>query len=230
MLTKKVALITGASRGIGHEIARGLAEDGYNVILIARDEQKLKMLAKQVTDYGIKAHIICEDITHYENINKELANIFKQWGRIDVLVNNAGVFKDGTLETSLDDYQELFYVNFKAQLMILRTVVPLMLQQNKGYIFNIASLAGKTGFAKIGAYASSKFALVGLSESLYQEYTSQGIKITAICPGFVNTDMAKRAPMPTEEMIQPQDILQTIRWLLQLSPHACVKEVILNTT
>jgi len=229
MQTNKVAIVTGASKGIGRSVAQGLAEDGYNLVLIARTESKLIELAEETKAYGIKTQIICADITDFTSVCQAVAEIISTWGRVDILVNNAGIFKDGTLQTSNDDYQELFYTNFKAPLMLLKTVIPFMQKQKNGYIFNIASIAGKTGYSGKGAYASSKFALVGLSESLYHEYSNDGIKITAICPGFVATDMAKGAPISTDEMIQPEDILKTIRWLLDLSPSAFVKEIILNT-
>ncbi len=112
---------------------------------------------------------------------------------------------------------------------MIQSILPSMLKRKYGYIFNIASIAGKVGYAGLGAYGSSKFALVGLNESLYNEFSTQGIKVTAICPGYVATDMAKGASITEAQMVQPSDVLNTIRWLLHLSPGAYVKEVILNT-
>lgn len=230
MKTKKTAIITGASRGIGKEIAKGLAEDSYNLLLISRDEKKLRVLQDEINHYPIESKILVCDITNFEKLTVEVSKILSEWDSIDILVNNAGIFKGGSIETSLEDYQELFDVNFKAQLALIKIVIPFMQKQKHGYIFNIASIAGKIGFANIGAYTSSKFALVGLSESLYEEYSSQGIKVTSICPGYVDTDMAKGASISEDEMIQPKDILQTIRWLISLSPTAFVKEIIINTS
>ena len=106
-----------------------------------------------------------------------------------------------------------------------------MKAQKSGHIFNVASRAGKVGFSGGGAYSASKFGLVGLSESLYRELNPLGIKVTALCPGWVNTEMAVDAgtPLESEQMIQPDDLFRTIEWLLQLSPAACVKEVILES-
>lgn len=229
MQTKKVAIITGASRGIGHEIAYGLAEDGYNLILIARTERNLLQLSKDIAKFGIQTKIIAADVTNFDYLQTELNKIISEWGRLDILVNNAGIYIDGSLETSIEAYQELFNINFLAQLACLKTVLPTMTKQKSGHVFNIASLAGKEGYAGKGAYCSSKFAFVGLSEALYEEYSKQGIKITAICPSYVATDMSKRAVVPENEMIQAKDILQTIRWLLLLSNGAFVKEVVLHT-
>jgi NAD(P)-dependent dehydrogenase (short-subunit alcohol dehydrogenase family) len=105
-----------------------------------------------------------------------------------------------------------------------------MKKQQSGYIFNVASRSGKVGFAGNGGYGASKFGLVGLSESLYRELTPQGIKVTALCPAWVNTNMAREAgtPLEADEMIQPEDVFETIRWLLSLSSGACVKEVVIT--
>lgn len=230
MHTGKIAIITGASRGIGKAVAEGLAKDGFNLALIARTKNKLIELQERIKSFGVKSKIICADITDFDSITKSLGEIIDEWGRVDLLLNNAGIFRGGSLEATLDDYQVLFDVNFKAQLAIIKTVLPVMQKQKNGLIVNIASIAGKVGYENLGAYGSSKFALVGLSESLYNEYSKQGIKITSICPGYVATDMAKGAEISEAEMIQPDDILETIRWLLLLSPHAFVKEIILDTS
>lgn len=228
MKAEKVAIITGASRGIGREVAYGLAEEGYNVILIARNKNQLIELQNEIAKFSVQSELIVGDITQFETMNDQLNLILKKWGRCDVLVNNAGIFINGTLDTTLEDYQLLFDTNFKAQLSFIKAVIPYMKKQGKGYIFNIASMAGKIGYATIGAYTSSKFALVGLTESLHAEYSSQGIKITAICPGYVATDMANGAPISEKEMIQTNDISLIIKNLLTLSPHAFVKEIIIS--
>jgi len=229
MKIEKVAIITGASQGIGKEVAYGLAEEGYSVILIARKKDKLIELQNELKNFSVQSELIVCDITKFEMINEQVALILKKWGRCDVLVNNAGIFLDGTLDATLEDYQQLFDINFKAQLALIKTVIPFMTKQASGYVFNMASLAGKIGYANIGAYTSSKFALVGLTESLHAEYSSQGIKFTSICPGFVATEMANGAPIPESEMIQTKDIFKIIKGLLLLSRHAFVKEIVINT-
>jgi short-subunit dehydrogenase len=128
------------------------------------------------------------------------------------------------------DFKSMLETNLVAQLIFTQEVVPAMKKQQSGYIFNVASRSGKVGFAGNGGYAASKFGLIGLSESLYRELTPQGIKVTALCPAWVNTNMAQEAgtPLETEEMIQPEDLFETIRWLLNLSAGACVKEVVIT--
>ena len=121
--------------------------------------------------------------------------------------------------------------NLTAQFVFLSAVIPVMKEQKSGYIFNVASRAGKIGFAGSGGYSASKFGLVGLNESLYRELTPLGISVTALCPGWVNTNMAYEAgtTLKGKQMIQPDDLFKTIKWLLSLSPGACVKEVVLET-
>jgi len=232
MKIEKVAIITGANRGIGREVARSLAAEGYSVILVARKKAPLIELQNELAEFSIQSELIVNDITQFETISKQLDLILKKWGRCDVLVNNAGMFVFGTLGATLENYQQLFDTNLKAQLVFIKTVIPYMKKQGNGYVFNIASMAGKVGYANIGAYTSSKFALVGLTESLHAEHSSKGIKFTAICPAFVATDMTKNGShfIPQNEMIQTQDISKIIKELLTLSPNAFVKEILIDVT
>jgi NAD(P)-dependent dehydrogenase (short-subunit alcohol dehydrogenase family) len=156
--------------------------------------------------------------------------VMKQYGRIDILVNNAGTHFGGSLDLPEQDFKSMMDTNLVAQLVFAQEVVPVMKKQQSGYIFNVASRSGKVGFAGSGGYCASKFGLVGLNESLYRELTPQRIKVTALCPAWVNTNMAQEAgtPLEAEEMIQPEDLFQTIQWLLNLSPGACVKEVVIT--
>ena len=125
----------------------------------------------------------------------------------------------------IDKLQSLLATNLVGPFKLLQEVVPKLLEQQRGLIINIASRAGKIGFAGWGAYGASKFGLVGLSESLYRELARSGIKVTTLCPGWIDTDMAKRggSPLRTHDMIQPEDIMKTVRWLMSLSPAACVR-------
>jgi 3-oxoacyl-[acyl-carrier protein] reductase len=129
------------------------------------------------------------------------------------------------------DLEHLLRVNVTAHVAVLQSVVPMMKQQGSGHIFNVASRAGKVGFTGVGGYCASKFALAGFGESLYRELVPQGIKVTTLCPGWVNTDMADDAHCTLDpgDMIQPEDLYKTIRWLLSLSPCACVKEVVMES-
>lgn len=227
----KTALITGASKGIGKAIAIELAKMGYLTILIGRNQDDLKSVQEEIIRNGCSEPVVfTRNITDSEKIKATVTEIVEKYDRIDLLVNNAGIHFSGTLELPETDFRKMLDTNLTAQFIILQEVVPVMQQQQSGYIFNVVSRSGKVGFAGSGGYCASKFGLLGLNESLYRELTPQGIKVTALCPAWVNTNMAQKAgtPLQLEEMIQPDDLDKTIRWLLELSPGACVKEVVIT--
>ena len=228
----KVAIITGAGKGIGKAIAIGLAKLDYRTILIGRNKKDLDEVALSISkDSAYNPETIQLDITNSENVNTAISEIHKKYNQIDILVNNAGIYIDGTVDISETNFTKMLETNLTAQFVFLHEVVPIMKKQKSGYIFNVASRAGKIGFAGSGAYSASKFGLVGLNESLYRELVPLGISVTALCPGWVNTKMAIEAgtKLHGKQMIQPDDLFKTIKWLLSLSPGACVKEVILET-
>jgi NAD(P)-dependent dehydrogenase (short-subunit alcohol dehydrogenase family) len=229
----KTALITGASKGIGKAIAIGLAEMNCQTVLIGRNSNDLKSVKEEIIRNGCSEPVVFAlDITDSEKVKKTVADIVEKFGRIDILVNNAGIYFDGTLELHEADFKKMLDINLTAQFVMLQEVVPVMKKQKSGYIFNVASRSAKMGFAGSGAYCASKFGLLGLNESLYRELTPQGIKVTALCPAWVSTNMAQVAgtPLQPEEMIQPDDLFKTIRWLLELSSGGCVKEVVITNT
>ncbi len=212
-----------------------LAGRGYRTALISRTETSLNDTAseineKYISDKNQKPLVYPVDVTDEKAVKDVIDDITEKTGRIDLLVNNAGLAAHGTLEMSVTDFDQLYKVNLRAPFVIMKGVVPVMKKQKSGYIFNIASRSGKYGFPKGGGYSASKFGLVGLSESLYRELANEGIMVTSICPSWVNTDMARKAGaiISAEDMIQPDDIMNTINWLLNLSPGACVKEIILE--
>ena len=231
-----VALITGASRGIGRAITLGLARMGYQTILVGRSRTGLDQVAQEICESVTQAEalsplVVPMDLADVQTIDQVLWPVLQKTGRIDILVNNAGQWTAGSLEMSCSDLEALLRLNVSAQVAVMQTVVPLMKQQGSGTIINVASRAGKVGFAGDGGYCASKFALVGFSESLYRELVPLGIKVTTLCPGWVNTDMGYEAGcvLPAEQIIQPEDLLKTIQWLLSLSPGVCVKEVVLES-
>ncbi len=225
----KVALVTGASRGIGACIAEGLAADGYALALVARSKEDLEKVARRIAKNEAasapQVAIYALDIQDEKAIESMVSSVMSSFGQIDLLINNAGMARVGTLNVSVEQFDRLLAVNLRGQFSMLKAVVPGMKERRSGMIINIASTAGKTGFAEYGAYAASKFGLVGLSESLYHELLPQGIKVTALCPSWVDTDMTKDAGIPQEEMLRADDLLTTVRYLLQLSAPAAVKEL-----
>ena len=228
MTKQKVALVTGASRGIGRTVAKGLAEQGYRVAALARTTQALAELGQEIGDPDNFMAVEC-DVTNDSSVIAAVDCTTDKWDRVDVLFNNAGILRLGTLDLATDEFDTQLQTNLRAAWFVMKTVVPHMRKQGSGQVINLASRSGKFGFPDFGAYAASKFGLLGINEALMKELAPQGIKVTAICPSWVNTDMADQSgcSLPPVEMIQPDDILLTINWLLSLSPAACVQDVVL---
>jgi len=227
-----VAIITGASRGIGRELAIGLAQDGYNLVMIARSGSALKSVLNEIEGLSptkTAQHTIHSvDVSDDKLINEVVTDTKERFGKINLLINNAGVYTPGTLDIPVRSFEQMVNVNLKGPFTLMKAVIPIMKEQKSGHVINIASRAGTIGFAGDGAYGASKFGLVGLNESLYRELAASGISLTAICPSWVKTEMAEGAPIDESEMIQPNDILKTVRWLLSLSPSVRVRELTLE--
>lgn len=231
----KTALITGASRGIGRELAIGLTNAGYKSILIAHSEKKLNKVKNEIdkiigSKKDLEAEVYSVDISDFEMVKEVIRKVIERNKRIDILVNNAGIWRDGSVDLPVEEYKNVLDINLVAPYVILQEVIPKMKRQGGGYIFNITSRGGTYGFPKSGTYVSSKFGLQGLSESLYRELAQYNIKVTALCPSYVNTDMAEEVgpTVSPEEMIQPIDIMKTINWLLSLSPSVYIKDVVIE--
>jgi short-subunit dehydrogenase len=228
-----LAIITGASQGIGSAIATGLANDGYRVVLIARNKQNLDKVHDEIMKSKanvLEPIVLPLDITDYAKVDDEIKKINQKYGTVDILVNAAAMFIDGSLNEPVENFKKIIEINVVAQYAVLKTVTEIMKIQQSGYIFNIASRAAKYGFSDGGIYGATKFAFVGLTESLYRELAPLGIRVTSLCPGWVNTEMAKTAgtPLKDEEMIQPDDLLNSIRYLLNLSENVCIKEIVIE--
>lgn len=235
MAESPVALVTGASSGIGENLAFGLAEDGYQVVLGARSEGKLKTVAERIASQlslTSKRQPVYYpvDVVNEQQVEKIVRYVEKKFRRIDVLLNSAGRGGTGSLELDVNEFDRLLAVNLRGPFVFMKHVVPIMRKQRSGYIINIASRNGKVGIVGKGGYAASKFGLVGLSEVVYRELAAEGIKVTTICPGWVNTKMATRGgcPHPEDRIIQPSDIWRTVRWLLDLGPAVSIMEVLLE--
>ncbi len=228
-LKGKVALITGGGSGIGFAITKALLDEGMHVTICGRDEGKLRKAEAELGKHGGKLLVMPADVSKKSEVDHWVEAAVREFGRIDVLVNNAGVARWSDVENITDehlDYQ--LNVNLRGPLYCSQAVLPYMKEQQGGYIINISSICGKFGFAGTAAYSASKFGLMALSDSLREEGTSFNIKVTAICPGFVATPMVTDAPVPLDEMIRPEDIANTVLFLLNLSKHAAIKEIVIT--
>jgi len=228
----RAALVTGGSSGIGHAIARALGEDGYGITLSARRPDKLEAAAQQLRDGGIDVLSAPANMTDEDEIKKVVAAHRDRFGRMDVLINNAGIGIGAAVadtETKKLDLQ--LDVNLRAVYLVARECIPMLkeagAEHHKALIANTASIAGKHGQGWLSAYSATKFGVVGLSQGMHKELAGDGVQVTALCPGFVATPMTDwiEGQVPKDEMIQPEDIAESIRFLLRTSPYCMVPEL-----
>lgn len=229
---KKLAIITGASRGIGRSAAIYFAQEGYDVALIARDEKRLNEVGNKISiNYNVNTSIFPLDVSDKKAVDEAIAYILCHHDQIDVLFNNAGILHRGTSEITHDDFNEMIDVNLRGVYHLVHAVVPTMKAQKSGYIFNMSSNSGKRPLGRSGAYCMSKYGVVGFSQSLSLELAPFNIKVTVICPSVINTDMTSDFPdFPNEEKITCEDILDTIDYLIKLGANAYVDEITIKST
>ena len=232
MAEGRAALITGGSSGIGLAIARALGREGYGLTVSARRPEKLEEAVQGLRDEGLDVNAVPANMTDEGAIKQVVDSHRERFGRLDVLINNAGVGIAGLIEeheTKRLDMQ--LNVNIRAVYLTLRECIPLLKQagaeHRKALVVNTASIAGKSGQAGLAAYSATKFAVVGLSQAAHKELSNDGVQVTAICPGFVATPMTDwvEGQVPKEEMIQPDDIAEAVRFLLRTSPWCIVPEM-----
>ncbi len=227
-LKGKVALVTGAGKGIGKAIALALAAEGVHVGLVARTQKDLEEVAAAITAFGVKAAVATAHIDKIEEVNAAVQKITATLGNIDILINNAGT---GTFAKFLDlepaDWENQVRVNLFGVYYTTRAVLPQMIERKTGDIVNISSTAGKTGAPVTSAYSASKFGVFGLSESLMQEVRKHNIRVTAMAPSTVVTELANSANLITgdpERVMHPEDFAELIIAQLKLHPRIFVKE------
>lgn len=191
-LQGKVALVTGASRGLGRAMAMGLAAAGAQVVLAARDQQRLLTVAQEIRDQGGQADILTFDLTDEAAVVSAIPQIIGRHGRLDILLNNAGIcLWQPLLESRLEDWRLTLEVNLTANYLLAREAARPMLRQGNGSIINVGSYVARLGREKLQAYVASKHGVVGLTKSLAGELGPQGVRCNAICPGYFKTDMAE---------------------------------------
>ena len=232
-MADRAALVTGGSSGIGLAIARALGEDGYALTVSARRPDKLQSAVDELTGEGLEAVAAAADVSDEEQLVKLVADHRERYGRLDVLVNNAGIGVGGPLadaETKKVDLQ--LDVNLRSYVLATREALPMLKQagaeHGKALIVNTASIAGKGGQGWLAVYSATKAGVIGLSQATQMEVGSEGIQCTALCPGFVDTPMTDwiRDQVDAEEMIQPEDLAETVRLLLRTSKSCLIPEVV----
>ena len=230
-LGARAALITGGSSGIGLAIARALGKDGYAITLSARRADKLEAGAAQLRGEGVEVEAVPANMANEDDIKALAAAHHDSAGRLDVLVNNAGVGIGAAIaETATKNLDLQLAVNLRAVYLMTRECIPLLkragAEHGKALVANTASIAGKSGQGWLAAYSATKFGVVGLTQALHQEHAGDGIQATALCPGFVDTAMTGWLEgVPREELIQPEDVAEAVRYLLRTSPACIVPEI-----
>jgi 3-oxoacyl-[acyl-carrier protein] reductase len=229
-LNKKIAIVTGAGRGIGRAIALSLASAGCRVALAARTEEQLIAVQSEIRSSGGEAICVRTDLTQEEEIAALVEATQQTWSTLDILVNNAGWGRKAPIvKASPEDWERTLKVNLRAPMLLTRLVLPTLIAKESGAVINIGSIAGKSGEAGSSAYAASKFGLIGFTQSLYEEVREHGIKAAVILPGFVDTPLIPPTrQLDRSKMIRAEDIAQTVLFVLRTSPACCPVEITLR--
>lgn len=234
-LRGRVAVVTGASAGIGAACARTLADEGANLVLTARRAERLEALAAEVRDLGGGAVVVAGDARVESTAVAVVRSALEEFGTIDILINNAGVgsYRD-LVDTSADEYDELMDSNVRSTFLFTRHAVPHMLERGRGTVLMISSMAGLYGFAGEAVYCATKFAQVGFAQSLDRELRPHGIKVGVICPGGVKTEFAlgrgrTQEGVAASEMLEPEDVAGAVLLACTQSAGSRVIEIQMRT-
>jgi len=224
----KVAVVTGGTKGIGRAIAKALVSDGANVAITARNEDEVGKTVTQLKKIasGTVAGYVC-DVRDYEQVKSVFATVAKEFGSLDILINNAGIGIFASVESmSVDDFRAVLETNVFGVFYCCHEAIPLLKQRGGGYIINLSSLAGANAHPQMAAYNASKFGLNGFSEALMQEVRHDGIKVSYIMPGSVNTEFGGDEPSDSKSwQLQPDDVAQVVLDLLAYPDRALPSRV-----
>lgn len=206
MEEKKTVLVTGGSRGIGKEVALKFAEEGYQVIInYVSDKTDVEELQKEFEEKGVSSLIVKADVTREEEVKTLIEQAIEKFGAIDVLVNNAGITKDNLLmRMTEEEFDKVIEVNLKGTFIVTKAVTKYMMKKRQGSIINLSSVVGVAGNAGQCNYSASKAGIIGFTKSLARELSSRNIRVNAVAPGFIETDMTKVLPEAVKEAIHSQ--------------------------
>jgi NAD(P)-dependent dehydrogenase (short-subunit alcohol dehydrogenase family) len=220
---ERAALITGGSSGIGLAIARMLRDEGYGLTLASRRAEKVEAAAEE-----LGAAAVAADVGDAEAVARLIEAHRERFGRLDMLVNSAGVGIAGHIADLPDKHFDLQVgVNLRGVFLVTQAAIPL-LRESRGWIVNLASIAGTIPAPGLATYGATKAAVIALTRSLNEELDGDGVRAVAICPGFVDTPMGQWSGLAGDEMIQPEDCAEVVRMLLRLSPRARVPQVVIE--
>jgi NAD(P)-dependent dehydrogenase (short-subunit alcohol dehydrogenase family) len=229
----RAALVTGASSGIGFAIARMLGEEGHGLTVAARRPQKLADAVASLRDDGFDVEEVAGNVTDEADIQRVVAAHRERWGRLDVLVNNAGIGVGAAVAEMATKRVDLqLDVNLRAIVLFYRECAEMLRaaggEHRNALVVNMSSISGKSGQAWLSVYSATKAAVIGWTQAMNRELNGDGVKSVALCPGFVDTPMTEfvREHVPQEEMIRPEDIAESVRFLLRTSPACVVPEIV----
>lgn len=232
-MAEKAALITGGSSGIGLAIARALGEDGYGITVSARRPDKLEAAAEDLRSAGLEVESVPANMADEDDLKALVEKHRERWGRLDVLINNAGVGIGEAMDSLTTKYVDMqLGVNFRALVLMTRECLPMLreagAEHGKALLVNTASISGKAGQPWLSVYSATKAAVIGFSQATQKEHAGQGIQVTALAPAFVDTPMTEfvKGQVSAEAMIRPEDIAESVRFLLRTSPNCLVPEIV----
>lgn len=231
LLKDKVTIVTGASSGIGREIALTFAQEGAKVVLAARREAKLREVAREVLSRGGESLVVPTDVSRDAQVRAMVGEALREFGRVDVLVNDAGIGHWGpVVDFKTREWDEVFNVNVKGTFLCSREVLSIMVEQKGGRIINISSDAGKIPFAECSAYCAAKAAVIAFSRCLALEMLPHNIGVHVICPGYVDTPWYDNDPTAPDRsrMLKAEDIAQLALYLASLPSRVLIDEIVIQ--
>ncbi len=226
-----VAIVTGASRGIGFAIARTLGRLGAKLAICARNAERLETAAAELRREGLSVFSSAADVSNSKDVDFLIRQATQVLGPPAILVNNAGLGYFGpTHEAAESNWDSVLDTNLKSVFLMSKAVAPGMIERRSGHIINIASLAGKNAFAGGGIYCASKWGLLGLTECMAEDLRPHGIRVSAVCPGTVATDFSPHTGKDPRKMLQPEDIAHVVEMIVTQAPQSFISEVLLRPT
>jgi short-subunit dehydrogenase len=232
-MAERAAIVTGGSRGIGLALAEVLADEGYGVTVTARKPETLEQAANALRKRGAEVEQVAANLTDEESVSAVVAHHRETFGRLDVLVNNAGVGIGAAVDEHRTKYVDMqLDVNLRAIVLFYRECAELLraagTEHRNALVVNMASMAGKSPQPWLSVYSATKAAVVAYTTAMNKELNAAGVKSVAFCPGFVDTDMSEfvKASIPAEEMLRTSDVAEALRFLLRLSPTCVIPEIV----
>ncbi|SDM29716.1 3-ketoacyl-ACP reductase [Kriegella aquimaris] len=234
-LQNKKAIITGGGRGLGKATALAFAKEGIDIAITGRNEKVLKETVSELETFGVKAIYSVFDVGNYEAVKSSIKNIIDTLGTVDILVNNAGIAAIGSFnEMEVSQWTQIIQTNVMGMYHVTKEVLPLLIAKNEGDIINISSTAGLNGNANVSAYSASKFAVIGMSESLMKEVRKNNIRVITLTPSTIESEMTIELGIANKDsqdsVLQPEDFAELIVTGLKLPRRAMLKSASLWST